>query len=227
MSTPAYTLNIAKLSSAPESAEQVVAMLDHAGIEWHNMSCHNWADSYPYCPTVRFRAAHTGTALLLNYDVCERSIRAEATTDNGAVWEDSCCELFLQLGEGYYNIECNCGGALLVGYGLDRHNRKRAGSDITSAIDRWSSLGRRHIPLTHMTQKDSANADWHWQLSLIIPVATFCHDSIACLDGLSARCNLYKCGDKLDSPHFLSWRPVGTPRPDFHQPDFFGDCKFL
>ena len=33
----------------------------------------------------------------------------------------------------------------------------------------------------------------------------------------------YKCGDKTAHPHFLSWNPVGTPAPDFHRPDFFGE----
>jgi hypothetical protein len=35
--------------------------------------------------------------------------------------------------------------------------------------------------------------------------------------------NLYKCGDKCDTPHFLSWSPIGLPQPDFHCPDFFGE----
>ena len=37
------------------------------------------------------------------------------------------------------------------------------------------------------------------------------------------RATFYKCGDKTAHPHFLSWNPVGTPAPDFHRPDFFGE----
>ena len=38
--------------------------------------------------------------------------------------------------------------------------------------------------------------------------------------------NLYKCGDNLSHPHFLSWQPIDTPQPDFHRPEFFAAGKF-
>ena len=34
--------------------------------------------------------------------------------------------------------------------------------------------------------------------------------------------NVYKCGDMLPHPHFLSFFPIHLPKPDFHRPDFFG-----
>ena len=39
----------------------------------------------------------------------------------------------------------------------------------------------------------------------------------------AVRGNFYKCGDKTAHPHFVSWNPVGTPSPDFHRPEFFGE----
>ena len=39
-------------------------------------------------------------------------------------------------------------------------------------------------------------------------------------DGLRARMNLYKCGDDLSHPHFLSWQPIEAPKPNFHLPAF-------
>ena len=44
--------------------------------------------------------------------------------------------------------------------------------------------------------------------------------------GLKAKVNLYKCGDKLSQPHFLSWKPISAPKPDFHLPEFFEQIKF-
>jgi len=44
--------------------------------------------------------------------------------------------------------------------------------------------------------------------------------------GLKAKVNLYKCGDKLSQPHFLSWKPIAAPKPDFHLPEFFEQIKF-
>ena len=38
--------------------------------------------------------------------------------------------------------------------------------------------------------------------------------------------NLYKCGDSLARPHYLSWQPVATPHPDFHRPEFFKPVLF-
>ena len=26
-------------------------------------------------------------------------------------------------------------------------------------------------------------------------------------------------------PHYLSWNPIETPKPDFHRPEFFGELK--
>jgi hypothetical protein len=41
----------------------------------------------------------------------------------------------------------------------------------------------------------------------------------------SLRANIYKCGDKCDQPHFLSWSPIGLPNPDFHCPEWFGEIE--
>ena len=37
------------------------------------------------------------------------------------------------------------------------------------------------------------------------------------------KANFYKCADKTKRPHFLSWRPIDLPKPDFHCPQFFGE----
>ena len=40
------------------------------------------------------------------------------------------------------------------------------------------------------------------------------------------RANVYKCGDLLPVPHFISWNPITTESPDFHRPEFFGQMRF-
>ena len=47
------------------------------------------------------------------------------------------------------------------------------------------------------------------------------------LDGQKVRGNIYKCGDKLPVPHFISWSPISTPAPDFHCPRFFGEMDII
>lgn len=59
----------------------------------------------------------------------------------------------------------------------------------------------------------------------IPPQALFMH-SLTDWSGLKAKVNLYKCGDKLSQPHFLSWKPISAPKPDFHLPEFFEQIKF-
>jgi hypothetical protein len=47
------------------------------------------------------------------------------------------------------------------------------------------------------------------------------------LKGKTFRANFYKCGDMLSVPHYVTWNPVGTKKPDYHQPAYFGLLKFI
>ena len=38
--------------------------------------------------------------------------------------------------------------------------------------------------------------------------------------------NFYKCASGSSQPHYLSWNPINTEKPDFHRPDFFGKIIF-
>ncbi|MFR4039417.1 MAG: carbohydrate-binding family 9-like protein, partial [Butyricimonas faecalis] len=38
--------------------------------------------------------------------------------------------------------------------------------------------------------------------------------------------NIHKCGNKLPHPHFVTWNPIPTEKPDFHRPEFFGTLIF-
>ena len=107
----------------------------------------NWKEEYPYAPQAKFRLAHIGESLLVDYCVTEESVAAVATHDNGRVWEDSCCELFIEpeAGGPYYNIECNCAGMLLIACGAEREGREPASPAILSGVKRWSSLGRSRL----------------------------------------------------------------------------------
>lgn len=63
-------------------------------------------------------------------------------------------------------------------------------------------------------------------LGMVIPVSAFFQHSVGSLDGKTMKGNFYKCGDKLQTPHFLSWSPIGLERPMFHCPAFFGTLSF-
>ena len=65
-----------------------------------------------------------------------------------------------------------------------------------------------------------------WSLDLAIPARALFRHELDSWSGLRARMNLYKCGDNLSHPHYLSWRPVRTPYPNFHTPEFFEEVEF-
>lgn len=43
------------------------------------------------------------------------------------------------------------------------------------------------------------------------------------LEGMAIHANFYKCGEKTEYPHFGVWKHPGTPKPDFHRPESFGE----
>ena len=215
-------------------AEEVPQLMLTHGVEYQKVACVNWPKEFPYAPKMEVALAHTGDSLLLHYRVEEDCIRAAAEADGGRVWEDSCCEIFLQPSSPnthhptpYFNIECNCAGTLLIGKGEDRHDRQPATVATLQSANRWSSLmksavsgenGRYTIPL-----KDGK---FTWHMALVVPATALFDSGITDFSGQTLRGNIYKCGDCLTTPHFLSLFPIDTPQPDFHRPEFFQELSF-
>ena len=218
--TSSLPLGDGRAESLPLRACDVPQLMLLHGVPYTEVSTLNWPANYPYKPRVEVALAHTGSALLIHYRVAEQCIRAVAEADGGRVWEDSCCELFVQPEQDgpYYNLECNCGATLLVAAGEDRHHRRQAPLSVMQAIDRWSSLGRAPIAMSQ--------GNHQWQLALVVPATTLFESAVADFTGRAMRGNVYKCGDCLAVPHFLSLYPIATPSPDFHRPDFFQPLEF-
>lgn len=216
----AKSLIIKKVSACDVKASEICRVMDEAGIAFEPVENHDWAEAFPYKPHFEVRMAHNGKQLLIDYRVSEECVRAVAPHDDGNVWEDSCCELFLSpVADGtYYNLECNAAGQLLVGFGAKREGRERAPQSVLDKIDRWASMGRE--PFSDKTGGHT------WELCIAVPTDVYYHHSLASFDGLHVKGNVYKCGDKLPHPHFLSFFPIDLPKPDFHRPDFFGDVEF-
>lgn len=197
-------------------AEKVSLQLDEAAVPFYRINTVNWK-AYPYFPEVLFRIAHNEEAILLNYQVSESDIKAVCDRDNGKVWEDSCVEFFVAFDkDSYYNIECNCIGKIVIGKGSGRGGRISLPDALLQQVDRWSSLG--NLPVE--------NRSGDWEVSLVIPREIFYPEVIDPLNNVKAMGNFYKCGDKLQTPHFLSWNPIHSDAPDFHLPAFFGYLQF-
>lgn len=180
------------------------------------MACVNWPE-YPYAPKASFRVAHSDEVLAVMFEVEERNVRAVTMDDNGPVWEDSCVELFVAdpADEGYFNFEMNCIGSVLAAHRYSRNSARHFDGACMHRIRRITSLPHATI--------DSRGDALRWWGVEVIPFEL--------MGWISAprrlRANFYKCGDKCEQPHFLSWAPITTPQPDFHRPEFFGEVVLL
>lgn len=210
-------MRIAKISGIAEPAA-IPAAFARDGIAYNKVENVNWPADYPYKPDFEFAIAHDGGNIYIHYKVSEKTSRAAAGDDFGKVWEDSCVEFFCAPdNSGYYNFELNCIGRLLLAFGPDRHARQKASAAAAASVKRWASIG---------SEPFAEKAAGSWEAALIIPVSAFFEHDIKSLDGLKARANFYKCGDLLETPHFISWAPVKTENPDFHRPEFFDEILF-
>lgn len=184
------------------------------------IACNNWAEEFPYAPKVNFKMFHSGEDLHLRFEVEEQYTQALVERDNGNVWTDSCVEFFLSLDDrGYYNFETTCIGRMLMAFRKVKPEPTYATEEILSLIERTPSIGSE--PFTELIGENK------WTMTLKIPASALFRHELKSWQGVEARMNLYKCGDNLTKPHFLSWRPIDMPSPNFHVPQFFETVKFI
>lgn len=211
-----------KIRKIPGISPDDRAVVDKAfaGIEPLPVACCNWAEKYPYAPEVRFRMFHTGAWLMLRFDVEERYTAALVTEDYGEVWTDSCVEFFIALDDsGYYNFETTCIGRMLLCYRKSRTEGVEPSAEALAGVKRYTTFPAG-VPFAER------EGDNRWSLTLDIPPQSLFRHKLTDWSGAEARVNLFKCGDKLSHPHFLSWRPIRAENPDFHRPEFFAEVKF-
>ena len=208
-----------ELKSAYPDLTEISKWMDERN-ERHRIDTINWKN-FNYKPEAEFAIAYSDHEIFLKYFIKENYFKAEKTETNQAVYEDSCVEFFVSPEDDgiYYNLEFNGIGTCLMGTGTSRENSRRANPEIVSKIRRFSSVGEK--PASEKVGK------FEWTITAAIPFGVFFYHKIKELEGKSFRANFYKCGDKLTVPHYLTWNPVGTKKPDFHQPDYFGLLKFV
>lgn len=215
------TIEVSKLNTTQKipSMAEVSARLDELG-EGHAVDTVNWKD-FSYKPWVRFNIAWGENEIYIKYYVRESNVKAEKSKTNEMVCEDSCVEFFVSPSDDglYYNLEFNPIGTALMGSGHGRHDSTRADARIVDGIRRLTSMGDSPF--------GEISGDLQWTITLAIPLETFFHHKTGSLKGKSFRANFYKCGDKLSNPHFVTWNPVGTEKPDYHRPEHFGILKFV
>ena len=213
-------LAVPKLNFTGKTEIQRIPDVLKAQAPLHAIDLINW-EEYSYKPDVRFRIGHVNDEIWIVFYVREGHVLAQRTATNSSTHKDSCVEFFIDpRHEGsYYNFEFNAIGTTHLAYGPGRGERIFVDPDkIESLIETKSSLGSNPV--------DKQNGEQEWELTVVIPADVFVHSKFTTLSGLKANANFYKCGDETSRPHFLTWSPVKTPRPDFHRPEFFGKLVF-
>jgi len=190
---------------------------DFSLLETHRIDTDNW--NYPADVEACFGIAFNSENLFIRYLVRESNIKAVYRRCNDPVHEDSCVEFFISFEPGkYYNLEFNCIGTIHGQYGTDRESRADLGDELLGSILVQPSLGPNRIIIEDRPTE--------WSLDVVIPVSVFGYSQLTTFHGKSAYGNFYKCGDKQARPHYLSWNPVNSEKPDFHRPEYFGEIKF-
>jgi hypothetical protein len=209
----------AGLRSAFPGLEEISTRMDEQK-ERLKIDTLNWK-GYTYKPEVELSIAYSDHEIFLKYYITENYFKAEKTETNQMVCEDSCVEFFVSPEDDgiYYNLEFNGIGTCLLGTGTGRENSTRANPDLVSKIRRLTSVGEK--PVKEKT------GEFTWNITIAIPIEVFFHHKITNLEGKTFRANFYKCGDMLTIPHYVTWNPVGTENPDYHQPKYFGILKFV
>ena len=171
----------------------------------------NWPE-HPYKPKVEVYAGYNYKYLWLHFTIQQDYFHAAGKIDQDPVYQDSCVEFFVQVGDNYRNFEFNCLGVCLSAIGPDRHSRTRLDSENLSKVLRFPSLDPNALPVE--------GSQFDWSLTVGIPL-----ELIELTTGSKFRGNFYKCGDKTKIPHYVTWAPIDIPAPDFHIPEYFGEIE--
>ncbi|MDH6305758.1 hypothetical protein M2459_002486 [Parabacteroides sp. PF5-5] len=177
----------------------------------------NW-EEYPYKPIAVFDIARSDTSLYIRYFVRGNSLKAIYDTDNSPVHKDSCVEFFMkkEREEGYMNFEFNCIATCDAARRKSRDVKVSLNPQEYESIRRYSSLEKRAF--------GEKTGVYSWELVVAIPLQLMGLDPENLPEKILG--NFYKCADDTEAPHFLSWNPIDTPEPNFHQPEFFGEIYF-
>lgn len=214
------TLPYAKGIDKAKDINEFAEIIEDATCERLGTACVdtvNWPEDFPYKPECTVKAAWCSKGLGILYNVCGLDLRADALEDNGSVWQDSCCEFFIShpTDGTYYNFEMNCIGTLLTAKRKSREDYVHFKKDQLQQVKRFTTLPRK---------KTDINGEmFSWSVGMFIPFHLIGIDPHNLPKELHA--NFYKCGDKTEHIHFLSWSPIHCARPDFHRPEFFGTLR--
>lgn len=174
----------------------------------------NWPSVCSYQPICLVCGAYSTNYLYAHFIVREDAILAENQKNLSPVANDSCVEFFLKTpcSNEYWNFEFNCIGTVNASHRVSRPGAVRLTDEEISAIKRYASSGS-----TPFGPKTGIHT---WTLTVAIPFKLIGISGNHIPDRIFG--NFYKCAGKSPNPHYLSWSPIQSEKPNFHLPEFFG-----
>lgn len=179
-------------------------------------------------PRTQVRLVHDDRQLFVRFDVQDRYVLAAASRFQDPVCLDSCVEFFFRPrpDAGYFNVEINCGGTLLMSYIRDprrtedgfAHWQPVAWEDACK-IEIHHSLPARVLP----ERQEPTN----WHIAYRLPLEAL-EPYVGTIGSLGGQCwvgNFFKCADRSSHPHWASWSPLGEAL-NFHMPEYFAPIHF-
>ncbi len=197
--------------------------------EWSNhpiaLIANYMGDRPEHFPAVEARIGYTDRAIYVIFRVEDRYVRAVSRKHQDGVYKDSCVEFFFSpethSDNGYFNLEMNCGGTMLF------HHQIKPRGDRALLVDADLALVQVASSLPRIVEPEiQKDTIWTVEYSIPFDMLQRYRAMEAPEPGTIWRANLYKCADDTSHPHWLTWAPVGRPRPDFHVPEFFGHLVF-
>jgi len=178
-----------------------------------------------FVPQVHLKMMYNDESLFVIFKVDDQFVRCITDKINGPVYEDACVEFFFAPDKNYpnryFNLEVNCGGTALFHYNTIARKEKVHLTD--EEIN--------HVEIAHSLPKivdPEIKEPVTWTIEYRIPIDILKKYSQIDIPekGTRWKANFYKIAESGSNIHFITWTQVNLPKPDFHQPEFFGEIVF-
>ncbi len=194
--------------------DNIINILEEKGFRTI-IDSNNWSKEFPYCPLSSFTTAHDGKYIYIDFFVRCNYLKAENYENNSPVSQDSCVEFFVApKGDNHYwNFEFNCIGTINASHRTERKNPTRLNDEELAQVLRYASCGNKPF--------QELEGIFSWNLLVAIPLSLIGIEYSGM--PIEMKGNFYKCASGCTQPHYLSWNPIFTEKPDFHRQEFFGN----
>lgn len=165
----------------------------------------NWGEDV-YCPNTEVKVLANSEGLFLRFETDETELICDCKNLNEDVFKESCVEFFFKPdpdNANYFNFELNAIGTPLIGFGTGR-------APLRCRLD---------IPDISIFGIESEMKEKGFAIKIFIPYSFLLMHVKKIGDYFLG--NFQKCKELGDNPHYITYYPIRTPKPDFHRPEFF------